>query len=292
MSISIEIFHRAKMSTGECPVWSVAEQQLYAIDIEGRALFRLDAAGGLQRCWTLPNDVGSFALREGGHALMALRDGLYDLDLATDVLVRLAEAPYDQATMRFNDGRADAAGRFWVTTMHEPRTLPAAELLCYADGRLAVMSGGLLIGNGLAFSPDQRTLYLADTLARRIHAFDYDAAEGTLLNKRLFVELAEGDGVPDGAAVDSAGCYWAVLPRVGRLARYTPAGRLDRAIDMPVQFPTMCAFGGAQLDTLFVTSMSRNLSSADRENGLPDGSIFALRPGVTGLAEPVLPRLR
>jgi sugar lactone lactonase YvrE len=191
--------------------------------------------------------------------------------------------------MRFNDGRCDRQGRFLAGTMVLDMSLaaPLGQLyrLDLTQGRVERLCDSLIVSNGLAFSPDGRTMYLSDShpSRRMVWAFDYDIDEGVPHGRRLFVDMNEHPGRPDGAAVDAEGCYWICGNDAGVVHRFTPAGRLLRSIEVPVSKPAMCAFGGTRLETLFVTSI--------RKEGEPlSGAVFALNPGVAGLPEPRLRR--
>jgi sugar lactone lactonase YvrE len=188
--------------------------------------------------------------------------------------------------MRFNDGRCDRQGRFWAGTMVQDMAAanPAGALYRYdAEGTLsAPIVNELIVQNGLAWSPQGTTMYLSDShLSRRlVWAFDYDADTGEPRNRRVFADLNRFAGRPDGAAVDTDGCYWTCANDAGLLLRFTPEGRLDRTIALPVTKPSMCTFGGRELDTLFVTSI-RPASGANEH----DGHLLSVRPGVSGAPE-------
>jgi sugar lactone lactonase YvrE len=276
----------AKAGTGENPVWSPDEAALYWIDITAPALHRLDPATGANRSWAMPAAIGAFALMGGGRALVALRSGLAVLDLASGTLAPRAAAPYDVASCRFNDGRCDRSGRFWVGTMRESGTGPVG-LYRYDRSGLVQQADGIGQANGIAFSPDDQLLYHADTLARTISAYRFDRDHGRLGERRVFVRVAPERGKPDGAAVDAEGCYWSACHGAGMLARYRPDGTLDREILLPVSQPTMMAFGGADLDLLFVTSERHGLDAAQLAREPLAGGIFRIAAGVRGLPEPL-----
>jgi sugar lactone lactonase YvrE len=198
----------------------------------------------------------------------------------------LASIEHPRADMRLNDGRCDRQGRFWAGSMVLNMGLNAAEgtLYRYASGAAPqAQLGGFITLNGLAFSPDGRTMYASDShpLVQQVWAFDYDIETGTPSNRRVFVDMHQFPGRPDGAAVDADGGYWICANDAGLIHRFTPQGRLDRSLSVPVKKPTMCAFGGSRLDTLYVTSIRDDPS----EQSL-SGGVFALNPGVQGLPEP------
>jgi sugar lactone lactonase YvrE len=277
----------ARASLGECPVWSSDEQVLYWVDINAPSLNRFDPKSGRNIAWPMTSSIGSFALREHGGFVAALRDGIWLVDRDGRLGDRMAEAPYDPSHHRFNDGRADRAGRFWVGTMNERRDGATGALYSLdAYFTLACVVEGVTISNGLAWSPDGRTLYHADTPTRVINAYAFDAASGTVADKRTFARFEGETDRPDGAAVDSEGCYWIAFYRGGKIARLSPRGERLAEYPLPAMCPTMCAFGGPELRTLYVTT-ARQMREADELARLPrSGGIFALQVDVPGLPEP------
>ncbi|MDD0815450.1 SMP-30/gluconolactonase/LRE family protein [Curvibacter sp. HBC28] len=298
MATTAELVLDARCATGESPVWSVAEQALYWADIPAGRLYRLNPSTGALKQWQAPQMLACLALNAQGDGLVAgLEDGLYHLQLPPmgDTLSaeRLASVAHAAPGMRFNDGRCDRQGRFWAGTMVMDMAagVPAGALYRHdardaITGQLQAQLSGLLVPNGLGFSPDGRTLYLSDShpSSQRIWAFDYDTDTGTPSRQRLFVDMQSLPGRPDGAAVDADGGYWICANDAGLVHRFTPEGRLDRSLAVPVKKPAMCAFGGADLRTLFVTSIRP--SGVDLSDQPLAGGVFALQPGVAGLPEP------
>lgn len=279
-----------RCALGECPVWSVAEQALYFVDITGRRLHRHDPATGETAAFDLPEEIGCVALRRGGGFIAGLRSGIWRLDARARPVERLAANPEDAATNRFNDGRADPAGRFLLGTMDEPKSSGDARLYRYDRRGLVPLAGGLMTSNGLAFSPDGRVLYHSDTPRFTIFAHDYDPETGAATNRRVFARLdatAPDRGRPDGAAVDAEGCYWTALFEGGRVQRYAPDGRLLAEYPVPARCPTMLAFGGADLRTLYVTSARAGRPEAELAERPLSGAVFALRSDVPGRPEPL-----
>ena len=277
----------AKASLGECPVWSGDERVLYWVDINAPSLNRFDPASGANIAWPMPQAIGSFALRARGGFVAALRDGVWFVDREGRLERKVAAAPYDPEHHRFNDGRADAQGRFWVGSMNEKRDANSARLYCLSsDLGLASALDDMMISNGLGFSPDGRTMYHADTPARTVKAYDFDGTRGALSNGRVFARFDGENDRPDGAAVDSEGCYWIAFYRGGKVVRLSPQGTRLAEYAVPAMCPTMCAFGGDDLRTLYVTT-ARQMREADELARLPQtGGIFALRVDVAGLPEP------
>ncbi len=253
----------AHATIAESLLWEPGEGVLYWVDIRAPALFRLDPRTLENRRWDLPEDIGAFCLLENGKtALVALRSGLFALSTATGSLERVAAAPWDPARYRFNEGAVDSDGRFWVGCMFDPKPGHEGEP---APGPLHswTTSTGLVhhpyparCHNGMGWSPDGGTFYVSDLPTKTISAFFF--ADGRLGERRVFAEL-DGPGVPDGAAVDEEGAYWCAVHGGGALQRFAPDGTLLDRIELPVSQPTMCAFGGPDLRTLYISSAAQHL---------------------------------
>lgn len=277
---------------GESPVWLPEAGALVWCDIPGRRLNRWTAADGRHTQWAFDEEPASCAPLPDGTLLLALRSGLVRFDLASGRSTPLVAAPYDTGSQRCNDGKADPQGRFWVGTICEPREPALAALYRWDGQRLQQQAAGISASNGLAWSPDGRTLYWADTHQHRVFAFDFDATEGTLSRQRVFAEfprkqpgqdLATYAGRPDGAAVDAEGCYWVAMFEGQRLARFAPDGRALDSVPLPVRCPTMPCFGGADLRTLYVTT-AREKRPADELAAQPlAGCVLVARVAVPGL---------
>jgi sugar lactone lactonase YvrE len=277
---------------GESPLWHPTEQVLYWCDIPGHKFNRFDPASGAHRQWRFDTDVACCAPLQDGGLVLALRRGLVRFDPTTGASTPLAEAPYDSAHERFNDGKADPQGRFWVGTIYELREPPRAALYRFADGRLEKMAGDVTVSNGLAWSPDARTMYWADTKAHAVHALDFDIHHGSISNRRIFAQLPPRlpdqaltlyGGRPDGAAVDADGGYWVAMYEGARIVRFAPDGTQTREIALPVRCPTMPCFGGRDLKTLYITT-AREKRPADELAREPlAGCVLQLRVDVPGL---------
>jgi len=277
---------------GESPLWHPTEQVLYWCDIPGHALNRFDPVTSHHDRWQFDTDVASCAPMRDGRLLLAMRDGLWRFDTRSGQRTALAAPPYDPRNERFNDGKCDPHGRFWVGTIYEPRDPPLAALYRYEAGTLARMVGDITVSNGLGWSPDARTLYCSDTKAHAIYAFDFDAATGALGPRRVFasfpIKQAQQDlttygGRPDGAAVDSEGCYWSALFEGQRLVRLSADGKVNREIRLPVRCATMPCFGGPDLKTLYITTSRENRPAAELEAQPLAGRVLTMRVDVPGL---------
>ncbi|MDQ1815714.1 SMP-30/gluconolactonase/LRE family protein [Massilia sp. CCM 9210] len=287
---SIEKVPGVSCKVGESPLWSAREGAWYWVDILGRRVWRLDAASGEQRIWFTAEMPACLALTGSGTLLAGMETGVFELTLDVEVHAHaslLAALPDLKKGMRFNDGRCDRQGRFWSGTLDldQPELRAAGSLYRYTreQGFSAPVVSNLVVQNGLGFSPDGRTMYLSDSHVSRqmIWAFDYDTDSGTPHNQRVFVDMNAHQGRPDGAAVDVDGCYWICGNDGGCLLRFTPEGKLDRTIDLPLLKPSMCSFGGPDMDTLLVTSIAAGRKPEDTESG----ALLLVRPGVQGMPE-------
>jgi sugar lactone lactonase YvrE len=287
MRLPFECVLDIKASLGECPVWSVDEQSLYWIDINAPSLNRFDPLTGGNTAWPMPEAIGCFALRESGGFVAALRSGIWFGDRDGKLRRKIADAPYDPAHHRFNDGRTDPQGRFWAGSMNENRDAATAALYCMdVDHALIPMISGITISNGLAWSPDSRTMYHADTPTRMIRAWDFDPASGGVSNQRVFARFLGENERPDGGAVDREGCYWSALYRGGKVVRLSPRGEMLAEVPLRAMCPTMCAFGGPDLKTLYVTTARQRREPEELARLPQSGGIFAMRVDVPGMAEP------
>jgi len=277
---------------GESPFWHPDEAALYWCDIPGKKLNRFSPASAQHDEWSFDTEPANAAPMPGGAVLLAMRDGLFRFDPRSGQRKRLAAPPYKPAEERFNDGKADPQGRYWSSTIFEPRSRASAALYRWAAGEITRMAGDFTVGNGLAFSPDGATLYCSDTTSHRVFALDFDASAGSLSRRRVFIEfplkqpgqdLALYGGRPDGAAVDAEGAYWVAMFEGQRLLRFSPEGQVLQELKLPVRCPTMPCFGGPDLRTLFVTT-SREKRPADELAAQPlAGCVLMARVDVPGL---------
>ncbi len=275
---------------GECPVWSELEQRLYWVDIDGKRIHRYDPAGGINETRDVPTRPGSLALTASpGVLLIATEHELAWFDWQAGRLDPWLALEAAGTGNRLNDGRCDPQGRFWVGSMFERASEGRFTGLLHrvaTDGSFETVRNEIGVTNGLAFSPDGRTMYFADTLCDTVWAYDYDVDTAHLSAERVFIDFADKPGRPDGACVDADGGYWVACVYGGAVMRFTPAGAVDRTIKVPANRPTMPAFGGAGLDILFVTSIGGGGSVQATVPEHHAGGLFAIDPGVGGLPEP------
>ena len=291
MSLHAELVVDAKNAVGESPLWHSGEQALYWVDIPAKALHRWNAEQGV-KAWASSEMMGCIALHQAGGLIAGMESGIFHLQPQLSGSMSetmLASMTHPSQGMRFNDGRCDRQGRFLAGTMLMNMADSRQEgcVACYENkSDLRHVLSGLYTPNGMAFSPDGRTMYLSDShpKSQLIWAFDYDTASGTPTNQRVFVDTNSLPGRPDGAAVDTDGCYWICANDAGLIHRFTSQGKLDCSIEVPVKKPSMCSFGGADMKTLYVTSIRpANMDLTDQPLA---GGVFALRPGAQGIEEP------
>jgi sugar lactone lactonase YvrE len=287
---------------GESPFWHPHERSLYWLDIPGRVVLRTRGEIGSHTVerWHLPTEPGCMAPAMSGGLVIALRDGIYRAREWGGPLSVIAKVDHDARTMRFNDGKCDAWGRFWAGTLNEAKDRPNAALYCLdAQGgdapRLMQMANEATTGNGLAFSLDATTLYWADTAAHRVRAWDWAAEANALSRPRVFRQFdtkpggwtpespLRYEGRPDGATMDAEGHYWVAMFEGGQLLRFAPSGEQVDALPTPVQCPTMPCFGGDDLRTLFVTSARKGRPAAEIEQRPASGQVLSIRVEVSGL---------
>lgn len=271
---------------GESPFWDAQAQALHWVDGLAATLHRYWPDSGRHEARSLPAPLGSAVPCRSGAVLLALRNSLARLDLASGLLQPLATLALDHPQLRLNDGKCDPWGQLLVGSMHSGRRPdePALGALyrLRRDGVVETLAEGFGVTNGPCFSRDGRTFYLADTPARTLWAWDY-TPDGPLTGRRVWAQTEALGSGPDGATVDAAGCLWTALVRTGQLARFAPDGQLERLLDLPATHPTSLCIGGPGLDTAYITSISRSTHLVgDRPD---DGGLFELR----GLPAPGLP---
>ena len=276
---------------GEGPLWSARDQALYWIDAgaEPKSLLRYQPASRKIDIWTLPHRAASLMQRAAGGLVIGFQRALATMDPVPQDIAELPLQGVDFGSERFNDSAVDRAGRLWIGSFDRTLRNPIGNLY-RVDRSLAAakMDQGFMLSNGIAWSPDSRTLYFCDSRPGRIHAYDYDIASGTMCNRRVFMEFAGRGGRPDGCAIDSEGFLWVAEIDAGQLLRLAPEGDIERTVVLPITRPTSVAFGGPGLRTLFITSMTFGLSESQRAQQPFAGRLLAFEPGVAGLPEPML----
>ena len=270
---------------GEGPIWDVAAEVLWWVDIVGSGLRRYRPATGEVDIWDLPERAGSVTPAASGGLLLAVRSGFVRFDPEMEECELIIDPEPDRPGNRFNEGKCDRQGRFWAGSMDAAEQARTGALYRLdPDGTSHRIFDGLGIPNTLAWSGDSKRMYFAETIDRTIYAFDYDPTTGTPSNRRVFATIP-GPGYPDGSTIDADGCLWNAEWDGWRIVRYAPDGTVDRVVEMPVQRPTSCMFGGPDLSTLFVTSASRDLTPEQLARQPDAGGLFAIATETHGIPE-------
>jgi sugar lactone lactonase YvrE len=284
----VSVVLRASAQIGEGPVWDARTQRLYWVDIVGQELHVFNPSDGTTRTHACPDIVTSVSPRAAGGVLLTLRRSFALFDEATGRIDTIADVEPDMPGNRFNDGKTDRRGRHWAGTMGDVDwNHPIGNLYRFGPDRHPVrMASQIRCSNGIAWSPDDRTMYFCESFAYVIHAYDFDAVSGEIDNRRTFATVDAASGsFPDGITVDADGFLWCAQPVFGRIVRYDPTGRIERIIELPVSRGTSVMFGGPDLSTLYVTTMRTTLDERQLAEEPLAGSLLAITPGVRGLAE-------
>ncbi|MCZ2723493.1 SMP-30/gluconolactonase/LRE family protein [Marinomonas sp. 15G1-11] len=276
----------AQAKLAECPRWDEKTDTLYYVDIDSFQLCRFNLSTDTLETRQFDEEIGCFSLTESGGFIAAFRSGVYTFTDFNSELMPYWIANYDRQTTRFNDGRCDFNGRFLAGTMYSPKDAFKGALHQFSNGDHTVLDQSAWTSNGLAFSPDGKTMYYSDTPNHVVYTFDYDMDTGKASNKKVFIEFPRGLGRPDGAAVDTDGNYWSALYAGQRIVKISPQGDILEEFPIPAIYPTMVAFGGPQMKTLFVSTCRAAHSEEELDTYPQAGGIFALETSATGLIEP------
>jgi sugar lactone lactonase YvrE len=290
--VEITAFAPVRNLAGECPTWNPDDGALYWIDARGRAIFRARPGEEPIR-WDLPKRIGSYGFRRSGGILAAMEDGFWRLELGIDSGTPwhrrelILDPEPDKPANRMNDGKCDRRGRYWCGSRGEDSVTPQGTLYRLAGSDCTPVLDGFIVPNGIAFSPDDRTMMIADSESDILYACDYDLAAGMISNRRRFCSTLDMPGRVDGATFDSEGGYWCAMIYDGMIVRFDPVGRIDRIVRLPTRYPTMCCFGGNDLDTMYVTTGTIFLQPGEAEHQPLAGAVLELQGlGVRGTPEP------
>jgi sugar lactone lactonase YvrE len=276
-----ELVLDARAGLGEGPIWDARTSELLWVDIMAGLVHRFDPATATDVAVDVGQPVGAVVPRATGGYVLAVRDGFAVAKTLADGMRLIAPIDLDRPELRMNDGACDSSGRFWAGTMHVDEVPGAGSLYrLTSDGSVETMLDNVTVSNGIGWSPDDTVMYYADTPTLGIDAFDYDAASGTISNRRRIVTIEEGSGSPDGLTVDEDGCIWIALWDGWAVRRYSPAGTLEGVVDVPAARVTKPAFGGEPLDELYITTAAPDAPDPEQPHA---GGIFVVHPGARGL---------
>jgi len=277
----IELVFAAHDVLGEGPRWHPQEQCLYWVDIEEKRYHRLHVATNTHQIFNVGELIGVLAFRSRGGLVMASERGFSFFDPEMQKLEHIGDPESHKPETQFNDGAVDRLGRFWAGTLGDPFKNSLYRL--DPDLSIHLMDTGFDISNGMGWSPDNRVMYLTDSTPGMIYAYDYDLATGSITNRREFVNRSGQPGVPDGLTVDAEGFIWSAVWDGGCIERYDPDGKLERRINLPVQYPTSMAFGGQDLDELYITSALYEFPKEERHRYPLDGGLFCIKGLAKGI---------
>ncbi|MDF5711133.1 MAG: SMP-30/gluconolactonase/LRE family protein [Nostoc sp. S4] len=273
----------ARARLGEGPIWDSTKKQLYWIDTYNHKVHQFDPVTRKNSFFDVGDVVGAIATAGRDRLIITLRHHLAFLNTLTGEVTPILEIEGNPPNNRLNDGKCDPQGRFWFGSMSSIEK-PHASLYRYdADGSLHVMETGLTISNGLGWSPDKRTFYLADSPNQKIYAYDFNFRTGNITNRRIFVDLTHESFHPDGLTIDAQGNIWSAMWSGWCVIRFNPKGEEILRINLPVPLVTSCTFGGEDLQTLYITTASVGLSQVEIDKSFYSGDLFALETDVTGL---------
>jgi sugar lactone lactonase YvrE len=286
--MQIDVVCDQTMLLGESPLWHPVENCLYWVDIVAATLNRLDVVNKSFKEFNMPSQIGSIGWRAKGGLIAALSNQFATVNTATGITQTIALPLQKQRGVMFNDGKCDRQGRFWAGTKDISEKNQLGSLYCLdAKGKIAEMlQHSFTVSNGIAWSLDNRRLYICDSPARQIYQYEFDLEKGQLGRSQIFAQVSETEGFPDGLTVDSEDYLWSCHWDGWQITRYTPTGDINSIIPMPVPRPTSCCFGGPDFKTLYVTSASMGLSASMLEDAPQSGQVFALQVDVKGLSEP------
>jgi len=284
----VEQVMEVKNLAGEGPIWNHDEKALYLVDVPNHNICRYYPANNRYETFDIGLPVSAMGFRASGGLIIATRDGLAFWDFYSRTPDFVADHAILKTNAPFNDGAVDRQGRFWAGTWGGgEHSEPNNKLYRLdTDGLIHIMEKGITISNGIGWSPDSKTMYYTDSPPHVIYAYDFDPITGNIENRRIFVTTPENEGEPDGLAIDSEGFVWSARWDGWKISRFDPNGKLEREIQLPVQRPTSCAFGGRELDELYITSALLGLSENQKKTQPYAGNLLRIRTNVKGLVEP------
>lgn len=286
MIMQVDVICEEVMVLGEGPLWHPRESVLYWVDIIGATIYCLDINSGVLSEMKLSSQVGSIGWCEQGGLVAALSNSFAWVDVHAHKTKTIIDHVGDSGKTMLNDGKCDRQGRFWVGSKDlQEQNAHGVIYRLDIDGEVTRMTDGFTVSNGLAWSPDNKKMYICDSPMRIIYQYDFDLTTGRLGERSVFAKIKEKEGFPDGLTVDSEGCVWNCHWDGWQITRYKPSGEVDGIIPLPVERPTSCCFGGPELNILYVTSASVGLSASKLADSPLAGKVLALDVGIKGLPE-------
>lgn len=283
--ITVELALKTNAQLGEGAYWDHKTQRLYWVDILGKTVYQFDPETKVNLGFDMPSRVGTVVPQTDSTIVVALEDGIYVKNMVSDALIRISDVEADRPENRFNDGKCDPNGNLWVGSMNLAETDPTGSLYKVApDGTTTAMLPHVTISNGIVWSKDETTMYYIDTPTAVIRAFDFDKETATISNERIAVRVSDTLGYPDGMAIDNQDHLWVGMWNGNAVLCFDPqTGQVIDRIEVPAHNVTSCAFGGPDLDELFITTASVDMTADERSAYPLAGSVFRVKPGVSGV---------
>lgn len=282
----VKIIWSGQADLGEGPMWHPQEKSLYWIDIAKSQINRLNIVSGENKTWQFSNFIGAVVPRAKGGIVAAMGNEVMAVNTNNGQIEKIANIlPEASPNLRSNDGKCDKKGRFWIGMVDVALKHPIGGLFRMdSEGNVMQMEEGITISNGMGWSPDSTLFYYIDSAQRCVFQYDFDLVSGTIRNRKVFIKLEDSEASPDGMTVDQKGYIWIAIWNGWKLIRYAPDGSVSKIVNLPVQRPTSCIFGGEDYKTLFVTSCSLNVSE-QIHLAKPAGSIFSFQAETSGIEE-------
>ena len=286
--ITAELELKIKADLGEGAIWNYKTQELYWVDIIGKQLNIYNPLTKKNRSFNTPSAISTVVPFTSEVAIVALVDGIYKINLQSGELRVLSDVEAEMTWNRFNDGKCDPNGNLWVGSMHYDQNKPLASVYRIEEnGKTTKMIDSVTISNGIVWTKDSKTMYYIDTPTANIMAYDYDIENSTISNGRVVVKVSEEDGFPDGMAIDENDMLWVGMWNGNAIANYNPkTGKIISKVKVPAHNITSCAFGGENLDILYITTSSLDMTDDEKKKYPLAGSIFKVKPGVKGVKSP------
>lgn len=283
--MTAELEYETKSLLGEGAFWNYKTQELYWVDIEGKKLNIYNPSTKINRSIEMPSLIGTVVPYTENEAVVALLDGIYIVNLETDEVTLFSNVESDMPENRFNDGKCDPNGNFWVGSMHFDQNRPNASVYkINEEGESVKMIDSVTISNGIVWTKDSKTMYYIDTPSANIMAYDFNLETSTISNGRIAIKVLEEDGFPDGMTIDENDTLWVGMWNGNAIAHFNPnTGELIDKIRVPAHNVTSCAFGGENLDILYITTSSLDMTEEEHKAYPLAGSIFRAKPGVKGI---------
>lgn len=281
----VTLLYETKALLGEGAFWNYKTQEFFWIDILQNELHIYNPSTKSNRTIKMPSPIGTVVPDDASNAIVALEDGIYKVDLNTEEITLLSDVEKEVKSNRFNDGKCDPNGNLWVGSMHYDQSRPEAKVYkIEPDGKTTMMIDSVTISNGIVWSKDHNTMYYIDTPTSKIMAYDYNKDDATVSNPRLAVTVNPEDGSPDGMTIDEEDKLWVGMWNGDAVVRFDPlTGEILTKIEVPAHNVTACAFGGPDLDTLYITTASVDMSDEEKNEKPLAGSLFVVKPGVKGV---------